>query len=147
MAGSNSSNERLIALANQAIGSIPRWLSPDRITPELRALKPDEVHVTPDSPAELRINGRRTGSFITLTVELSEDNLLVRGVLTYPNGAPQTLREDEPDEVMLRGWQHLSDERVLMRIEDKFRRIVGDDHLIGRGRHMPIERQRERVAA
>ena len=41
----------------------------------------------------------------------------------------------------------MSDERILMRIEDKFRRIVGDDHLIGRGRHMPIERQRERVAA
>ena len=147
MPSSIRSNERLIALANQAIGKITEWLPADRITPELRALKPDEAFVTLGSPAELRINGRRTGSFITLTVELSEDNLLVRGVLTYSNGSPQLLREDEPDEVMVQGWQHLSDERILMRIEDKFRRIVGDDHLIGRGRHMPIERQRERVAA
>lgn len=147
MSSSTRSNERLIALANTAIGKITRWLTPDRITPELRALKPDEAFVTLDSPCELRINGVRKDSFITLKVELSDDNIVVCGVLTFANGATQVLREKEPTPVLPEGWMHLSDERIIMWIDDKFRRIISADHLLGRGRHEHFERRRERVAA
>lgn len=148
MPGSNSSNERLIALATMAIGKITDRLPPSRITPELRALKPDEAFVTHSSPFELRINGVRKGSYITLTVELSdEDNILVRGVLTFANGATEVLRPDEPEVALPCDWQHLSDDRILVWIEDKIRRIIAADHLMGRGRHTHTGRQRERVAA
>ena len=150
MPSSNSSNERLIALANKAIitfRSRLEHIDSDRITPELRALKPDEAFVTFGSPFELKINGRRRGSFVRIKVEFVDGDIMISGVVKYAKGLSSPLRENEPVGTMPEGWMHFSDERIMMRMEDRLLQIVSSDHLIGRGRHMPVERQRDRVAA
>jgi hypothetical protein len=133
-------NERLIALANQAIQSFltsPHILR--QMTAELtsRALKPNEAFVTSSNPiAVLEGLHLPQGERVYLEVEVRDDNVYTFGKVIYTGGSSRILRDGERVSLNRQGrvavfadskdLEHYLDERIVQEIADQLTRLFAD---------------------